>query len=115
MQQNPILEGTRLHLVGVANEITRKRRILGDGLHFLAGRESGTTAAQQHRIHDQLFDLCVRAMLQAIFGGTVPTAFTVLVDGGDPVRFAVLKKYLGIVFCHIFLFATPHLRLRDSG
>ena len=47
LHQDAVLEGSRLGLVGVADEIVRLHGLFRDGLPFCAGRERGAAASEQ--------------------------------------------------------------------
>ena len=49
VEQHAILERAGLGFVGVADEVVRPRRLLGDGVPFSSRRESGAAATHQAR------------------------------------------------------------------
>ena len=52
VEQHAILERAGLRLVGVADEIVRTRRLLGDRVPFAAGGKRGAAAAHELRVDD---------------------------------------------------------------
>ena len=66
LHEDAILEGAGLRLVGVADEVVRRRRLPRDGLPLHARRERGAATAEQRGRLDEL-DHALRAELACTF------------------------------------------------
>src|SRR5208283_558037 len=110
IHQYPVLEGTGLHLIGVGHHVAWEASLCRNPGPLAAGGVAGPAAAPEAGVHHQLPDLFRSPVLQGVHERLVAAAPPVLVQGGGPLRLAVLKEHF---FEHGGL-APHHLQITIS-
>src|SRR5208337_3966417 len=91
--QDPVLEGAGLHLIGVGHHVARQAGLGRNPGPLAAGGVAGPAAAPEAGVQHQLPDLFGSPVLQGVHERLVAAAAPVLIQGGGPLRLAVLKEH----------------------
>jgi len=107
VDEDAVLEGAGLHLVGIDHHIARPHIIGRNTLPFASGRETGSAPTAQVRRQDHVQDLGRGALAHGIGKCPIAAAGAVLLEGGRPAERAVGQKHLGQAHLHRTGSSTP--------